>query len=52
MSIIITHKMIPLATAHLNEDSSDDFLGTETLGSRKEIKKTSNSVDLTVVVKG
>ena len=27
--------MIPLATA--KEDSSDDFLGTETLGSRTEI---------------
>lgn len=33
MSIITTHKMIPLATAHLKEGSSDDFLGTETLGS-------------------
>lgn len=50
MSIITTHKMILLATAHLKEDSSDDFLGTETLGSRTEIEKTSNSVDLTVVV--
>ena len=29
--------MIPLATTHLKEDSSDDFLGTETLGSRTEI---------------
>ena len=48
MSIITTHKMIPLATA--KEDSSDDFLGTETLGSITEIKKTSNSVDLSVVV--
>ena len=32
--------MIPLATAHLTEDPSDDFLGSETSGSRKEIKKT------------
>ena len=31
--------MIPLATAHLTEDSSDGFLGSETLGSRTEIKK-------------
>ena len=50
MSIITTHEMIPLATTHLKEDSSDAFLGTETLGSRTEIKKTSNSVDLSVVV--
>ena len=31
--------MIPHATAHLKQDSSEDFLGTETPGSRTEIKK-------------
>ena len=31
--------MIPHATAHLKENSSEDFLGTETPGSRTEIKK-------------
>ena len=31
--------MIPHATAHLKEDSSDGFLGTETSGSRTEIKQ-------------
>ena len=40
LSIITTHKMIPHATAHLKEDSSDYFLGTAMLSSRTEIKKT------------
>ena len=39
MSVIAANKMIPHATAHLKEDSSDDFLGTETSGSRTEIKQ-------------
>ena len=31
--------MIPHATTNLKEDSSEDFLGTETPGSRTDIKK-------------
>ena len=35
--------MIPHATAHLKENSSEDFLSTETPGSKTETKKKNNS---------
>ena len=48
MSVIATNKMIPHATAHLEEDSPEDFLGNETSTSITEIIKKKTTATLMV----
>ena len=48
MSVIATNKMIPHATAHLEEDSPEDFLGNETPTSITEIIKKKKTATLMV----